>query len=168
MTSTCVSALLTRSGRSGARWEALWMAPEDPHRGGACRLRLTSSHVDGLKSAETGANMNRWRGPTRARPRSSWMRRQRPGLADGALRGGVFERREVALGVEGGCGAGAGGGDGLPVGVVDEVAACEHAGLVGAGRGGVDEDVAGLVEVDLSGEQFAARVVADGDEHALG
>src|SRR6476619_6576937 len=40
----------------------------------------------------------------------------------------VLERREVVLGVEGRSTSRSGSGDGLPVGVVDEVAAGEHAG----------------------------------------
>ena len=47
----------------------------------------------------------------------------------------VGERGEVALGVERRLAAGAGGGDGLPVGVVDEVAGGEHAVEVGVGAG---------------------------------
>ena len=74
----------------------------------------------------------------------------------------------MAFGVEGGCGSGACGGDGLAVGVVDEVAAGEDAGPVGAGGGGCDDDVSGFVEVDLSEQEFAAGVVADGDEYAVG
>ena len=70
------------------------------------------------------------------------------------------------LGVERGGAAGAGGGDRLPVGVVDEVAAGEDAVEVGAGRRCVDLHVAGVVEVDLAAEQLAARVVTDGEEQA--
>jgi hypothetical protein len=76
----------------------------------------------------------------------------------------VVQRGDVALGVEGGGTAGAGRGDGLPVVVVDEVAAREDAGQVGV-RGGVPhEHVPVVVEVDLTGQQLRARVVADGDE----
>ena len=49
------------------------------------------------------------------------------------LRRVVVERGQLALGVERGGTAGAGGGDGLAVGVVDQVAAREDAGQVGAG-----------------------------------
>ena len=64
--------------------------------------------------------------------------------------GGVLQRGEVALGVQGGGAAGAGRGDGLAVGVVDDVAAGEHAGQVGAGRRAVDQDVALVVAADLA------------------
>ena len=50
--------------------------------------------------------------------------------------------------------------------MVDDVAAGEHAGQVGAGRGCVDEDVALVVAAQLALEQLAARVVADRDEQA--
>ena len=76
----------------------------------------------------------------------------------------MVERGEVALGVERGGATGAGGGDRLAVVVVDEVAAGEDAGEVGAGRGVVDEHVALVVEVDLAVQQLRARVVADRDE----
>src|SRR3954471_1573313 len=72
---------------------------------------------------------------------------------------------QPALGVEGGGGAGAGRGDGLAVDVVDDVAAGEHAVDVGARGRVLDGDVAGVVELELAGEQLAARVVADRDEH---
>src|SRR4051812_4864086 len=45
--------------------------------------------------------------------------------------GGSLTVGEEALGVESRCAAGAGSGDRLPVGVVDQVAACKHAGEVG-------------------------------------
>ena len=78
----------------------------------------------------------------------------------------MVQHREVLLGVEGGRAAGARGGDRLPVVVVDEVAGREDALEVGAGRRVVDEDVAVVVEVDLTGQQLRARVVADRDEQA--
>src|SRR5690606_15506366 len=71
----------------------------------------------------------------------------------------------VALGVKCGRTARAGGGDGLPVAGVHDVAAGEHARQAGRGGGVVDLDVAALVEVHLAGEHGGARVVADGDEH---
>ena len=58
------------------------------------------------------------------------------GARDG-LHGG-----EEALGVECGLAARTGGGDGLAVGVVDEVAGREDTGEVGLGRASVDQDVA--------------------------
>jgi hypothetical protein len=48
----------------------------------------------------------------------------------------------VLLGVEGGRAAGAGGGHGLLVGVVDQVAGGEDADEVGVGRAALDEDAA--------------------------
>jgi hypothetical protein len=80
---------------------------------------------------------------------------------------GVLLRGQVALGVQRRCAAGAGGGDRLPVGVVDQVAGGEHAGDVGGG--GVHlpyDDVAVGVQLDLSLDQLRARVVAHGDEQA--
>src|SRR5215204_3014651 len=76
----------------------------------------------------------------------------------------VVQRREVALRVESGGAAGAGRGDRLPVGVVDDVTAGEDAGQVGLGGRGVDQDVALVVAADLLGEELAARVVPDRHE----
>src|SRR3954452_24947204 len=73
---------------------------------------------------------------------------------------------DPALGVQRRGTPGAGGGDGLPVGVVDEVTAGEDAGEAGTRAGGVDEDVPTLVEVDLAAEQVGARVVPDREEQA--
>src|SRR5665213_2939575 len=78
----------------------------------------------------------------------------------------VVLRGQPAFGVERGCTASAGCGDGLPVGVVDEVAAGEDSVEVRAGRGRFDLHVAGLVEINLAAEQVAARVVADRNEQA--
>src|SRR6478735_4266438 len=80
---------------------------------------------------------------------------------------------EPALGVDRRRGPRAGRGDGLPVDVVDDVATGEHAVDVGAGAGVLDLDVALVVELELTGEQLAARVVPDGheqpaDRHGLG
>src|SRR6478736_4747513 len=72
---------------------------------------------------------------------------------------------EPAFGVDGRRTAGTGRRDGLPVRVVDEVAAGEHAGDLRVRGGGVDVHVARVVEIDLVADQRAARVVADGDEH---
>src|SRR5690242_1745825 len=69
----------------------------------------------------------------------------------------VVELRDVALGVEGGRTARAGGGDRLPVVVVDEVAAGEHAREVGGRRRVRHECVALVVEVDLALDQLRAR-----------
>src|SRR3954447_15305905 len=74
--------------------------------------------------------------------------------------------REPPFGVDRRGGTGAGRGDGLAVDVVDDVAAGEHAVDVGSRAGVLDLDVALVVELELAGEQFAARVVADGDEQA--
>src|SRR4051794_13229932 len=73
---------------------------------------------------------------------------------------------EPALGVDRRGRTGAGGGDGLAVDVVHDVAAGEDPVDVGAGAGVLDLDVALVVELELPGEQFAARVVPDRDEQA--
>jgi hypothetical protein len=78
----------------------------------------------------------------------------------------VVEGRDEALGVERSRAAGAGRGDRLSVGVVDQVAAGEDAGLVGLGGGVCHQDVSLGVEVDLPAQQLRAWVVADGDEEA--
>ena len=65
----------------------------------------------------------------------------------------MLEIGEEALGVEGRRAAGAGRGDGLTVGVVDEVAGGEDAPKVGGGAPGLDEDVALPAEGHL--EQLA-------------
>src|SRR5271169_2952115 len=55
----------------------------------------------------------------------------------------------------------------LAVHVVGDVAGREHARHRGGGRGrGLD--VAGRLHLDLAGEQFGGRRVADGEEHAVG
>ena len=80
----------------------------------------------------------------------------------------MVECGEETFGVQGCRAAGTGGSDGLPVGVVDQVAAGEDAVDVGPGARRVDEHVPGVVEVDLAGEQLRARVVPDRDEQAGG
>ena len=70
------------------------------------------------------------------------------------------------LGVEGGDGAGAGGGDRLAVGRVDDVAGGEDAGQVGARGAAVDRDGALRGEVELAVHEVRARVGADRDEQA--
>src|SRR6266540_7416132 len=82
--------------------------------------------------------------------------------------GSVLQRGDVALGVQRGRGAGTGGGDRLLVRVVDQVTGGEHARLAGPRAGRVDQHVAVVVEVDLTAEHRAARVVADRHEHRLG
>ena len=74
---------------------------------------------------------------------------------------------EVAFGVEGGHSAGAGGGDGLAVVVVGDVAGGEDAfhARVGAGRSGPG-DVALVGELQLAVEETGVRGVADGQEDA--
>ena len=59
------------------------------------------------------------------------MRGQTVAVFSGSARLAVRERGEEALGVEGGGAAGAGRGDRLAVGVVDDVAGAEDAGQVG-------------------------------------
>src|SRR6476661_4540060 len=71
---------------------------------------------------------------------------------------------EEPFGVEGRGTAGAGRGDRLAVGVVDEVAAGEDPGDVGAGAAPLDEHVALGVELDDALDQLVAGVVADRDE----
>src|SRR3954452_7917671 len=65
---------------------------------------------------------------------------------------------QPALRVERGRTAGAGSGDRLPVGVVDEVAAREHAVEVGAGGRCLDDDVTLGVEVDLAADELVAGI----------
>ena len=60
-----------------------------------------------------------------------------------------------------------GGRDGLSVGVVDEVSAGEDALEVGPGAAALGEHVALAVEADLVPDELRARVVTDGDEHAV-
>src|SRR6185436_498995 len=77
--------------------------------------------------------------------------------------------RQPALAVERGHAAGAGGGDGLAVDVVDGVAAGEDA--LDVRDGGIvvrSDDVAALVELELPRVHLRVRRVADGDEEPLG
>src|SRR5690349_3340113 len=87
------------------------------------------------------------------------------GVIDGEV-GGFALLGQPALGVDGGRTAATGGGDGLTVRVVDEVTRREHTGHRGECRASLDQDVALGIEVDLPADEFAARVVADRDEHA--
>src|SRR4051812_41071618 len=73
--------------------------------------------------------------PVTVKPRR-WVRHSR----------GSLELGQPSFRVERGLAAGAGGGDGLAVNVVDEVAAGENAVEVGPGRRRVDQDVALVVE----------------------
>src|ERR1043165_7940114 len=87
--------------------------------------------------------------------------RQVPTLRDALV-------RQPALAVERGHAAGTGRGDGLPVNVVDGVAAGEDA--LDVRHGGMvmrQDDIALLVELDLSFVDGGVRRVADGDEEAL-
>src|SRR5882724_2251067 len=68
--------------------------------------------------------------------------------------------------VDGGGTAGAGRGDRLTVGAVDQVARREHAVQVGVAGPADGPHVAFGVRVDLADDQLAARVVADRHEHA--
>src|SRR5438067_744793 len=82
---------------------------------------------------------------------------------------GLGRRRRIAqipLRVEGTHAPGAGRGDRLTVDMVDEVAHGEHPSEVGASRAVTRLDVAGLVGLDLSGDELRARRVANGDERA--
>src|SRR4051812_28753207 len=73
---------------------------------------------------------------------------------------------QPALGVDRGGRAGTGGGDRLAVDVVDDVATGEDSVDVGTGGGVLHLDVALVVELELTDEQLAARIVPDRDEHA--
>src|SRR5258705_448259 len=118
----------------------------------------------------------RTRAPAMPSPKSATSRRKRlapqgltgnapprlggPGGADGSHAPSpsskpVLQRRDEPLGVEGRGAAGAGGGDGLPIRVVDDVAGGEHALDVGAGARRGDLHVALVVELDLPAEQLA-------------
>src|SRR5690242_16508056 len=79
------------------------------------------------------------------------------------LVGDVAEGGEIALGVQGRLTTGPRGGDGLPVGAVDQVSGSEDAVEVGPGAGG-REHVAVLVEIDLPLHEVTAGLVPDGDE----
>src|SRR3954470_2610979 len=68
---------------------------------------------------------------------------------------------EPALGVDRRGGTGAGRRDGLPVDVVDDVATGEDAVHAGAGGRVVHHHVALVVQLQLAGEQLAARIVTD-------
>jgi len=57
---------------------------------------------------------------------------------------------EPALGVDGRAAAAAGGGDGLPVGVIDQVVGGEDAGNLGRGTRMRDDHIALAVELDLA------------------
>src|SRR5206468_570456 len=59
---------------------------------------------------------------------------------------------------------GPGGGHRLAVDLVHDVAAGEHARDAGAGRSGLDLDVAFSVEVELALEQVGGRVMPDRNE----
>ncbi len=61
----------------------------------------------------------------------------------------------------------AGGGDRLAVNIVGHVTGGEHARHRGGGRERRGFDVAGMLHLELSGEQLGCRCVADGDEHAV-
>ncbi len=72
---------------------------------------------------------------------------------------------EEFFGLEGGHAAGAGGGDGLSVAAVLDVAAGEDAGDTGQNVV-LGLDVAVIVEVDLAVEHFGVGLVADAEEEA--
>ena len=68
-----------------------------------------------------------------------------------------------------GCGtAGSCCSDGLTIAVIDDIAGSENAELVGGGGGVLDLDVALVVEINLSREQFRAGIMPNGDEQARG
>src|SRR5512143_1958091 len=92
------------------------------------------------------------------------------GLDDGArvlapvLLGVRRHVAQVPLGVEGALAPRTSGGDGLPVGVVDEVADRKDPAEARPGRGLLDDHVALLVQLDLSLDQLRARPVPDRNE----
>ena len=79
-------------------------------------------------------------------------------------RGGLVFFAKVAFGFDGGFAAFAGGGDGLAVIVVHDVAGGEETGGFGGGAGALGLDVAVLAAIDEVACKFAVRDVADGDE----
>ena len=93
--------------------------------------------------------------------RADRRRRRRGRRGVERVAGDVAVVGEPALGVDRCGAAGAGGGDGLPVGVVDEVAGGEDAGRSRSRWSATHLDVAGVVEIDLALDELAARVVAD-------
>ena len=68
---------------------------------------------------------------------------------------------EEALGIQRRGAARAGGGDGLAVGVVDEVTAGEHSGEARPRARRIHDDVALVIEVNLPTGGLATRVVTD-------
>src|SRR5262245_43652139 len=86
----------------------------------------------------------------------------------GRARGGldVVQTFEVTLGIEGRHAPRSCGSDGLAVDVILNVAGGEHPGHARP-RPLIRLDVAGLVQLDLSGEQRGVRCVADGNEDAI-
>ena len=68
--------------------------------------------------------------------------------------------------IEGGHAAGAGGGDGLTIAMVLNVAGDEHAGN-GRQAAVIGDEVAVAVHFQLALEDGRVRIVANGDEHAL-
>ena len=73
---------------------------------------------------------------------------------------------EPALGVDGGLAAVGGGGDGLAISMVVDVAGDEDAVDLGAGLV-VDDEIALLVDVEPVAEGLGVGPVADGDEDAV-
>src|SRR5690606_4955371 len=81
---------------------------------------------------------------------------------------GRFFFGEPAFGVDGCRTAGAGRGDGLAVGLVDQVARCEDAGDSGVRGGLLYEDVVLVVDVALVADQFAAGGMPGCDGPSVG
>src|SRR3954447_25501834 len=96
-------------------------------------------------------------------PAGWWIYARDPYAARSALVEGLGE---PALGVDRGGGPGARRGDRLPVDVVDHVTAGEDTVDVGACARVLDLDVTVVVQLELTGEQLAARVVPDRDEQS--
>src|ERR1700722_14317288 len=78
----------------------------------------------------------------------------------------VFLASQPTFGVDRGGTSGSGGRDRPPVDVIAHVAAGEQTTDFGPGGGVLYLQVALDVHVQRAGEQLAAGVVADGDEHA--
>src|SRR3954451_18839489 len=115
--------------------------------------------------------------PAIGRSPSRWTGSHCP--AGGTARGGVYSLDpyaarsalveglgDPALGVDRGGGPGARRGDRLPVDVVDHVTAGEDTVDVGARARVLDLDVTVVVQLELTGEQLAARIVPDRDEQS--
>ena len=83
-----------------------------------------------------------------------------------------MEGLEVAVDIEGGHAAHAGGGDGLAVDGIGDIARDKHAGdglalPLGLQAAGLGEEIAGGVAIELALEEAGVRLVADGDKQTM-